>query len=33
MSDEEIREYFDVTEEFYRDRKQTFKDEWTGKWE
>ncbi len=30
MGDEEIREYFDVTEEFYRDRKQAFKEEWTG---
>ncbi len=30
MSDEDIREHFDVTEEFYRERKQAFKDEWTG---
>ena len=30
MSDEEIREYFDVTEEFYRDRKQAFREDWSA---
>ncbi len=30
MNDEEIRELFGVTGEFYQDRKQAFAGEWTG---